>query len=85
MATKAATKTKKTKKVKAASRAVTRLIEAGSMVECNRCEEHIKFRARHRDLQVICNVYEDGVWNRVEHFHQECYVEAGSPYGAASD
>jgi len=29
-------------------------------------------------------VYEDGVWNRVEHYHDECYREAGEPYGTAA-
>jgi hypothetical protein len=24
------------------------------------------------------------VWDRVEHFHADCYVEAGSPYGEPS-
>lgn len=65
------------------SRAVLRLIEAGSTAECPHCEERVKFRARHRDQQVICNVYVDGVWNRVEQYHEECYDQAGSPHGEA--
>ena len=65
------------------SRAIIRLIEAGSAAECPRCEERVKFRARHRDQQVICNVYENGVWNRVEQYHLECYGEADSPHGEA--
>ena len=32
-------------------------------------------------MQMICNVYESGVWQRVEHFHAECYEEADRPYG----
>jgi hypothetical protein len=36
-------------------------------------------------MQVIANVYVDGRWNRVEHFHEECYGEADAPYGHASD
>ena len=67
------------------SRAVTRLIEAGSMTECEHCGERVKFRARHRDMQVICNVYTKGVWTRVEHYHEECYVAAGEPFGPAED
>lgn len=66
------------------SRAVLRLIEAGSTAECPHCVERVKFRARHRDQQVICNVYVDGVWDRVEQYHEECYVNAGSPYGEAT-
>lgn len=67
------------------SRAVTRLIEAGSMTECEHCGDRVKFRARHRDMQVICNVYTKGVWTRVEHYHEDCYVTAGEPFGPAED
>jgi hypothetical protein len=67
------------------SRAVTRLIEAGCMAECQHCEERVKFRARHRDLQVICNIYKGKVWQRVEHYHADCYPLAGEPYGIAQD
>ena len=66
------------------SRAVLRLIEAGSTAECPHCQERVKFRARHRDQQVICNVYIEGVWDRVEQYHEDCYVEAGNPYGEAT-
>jgi hypothetical protein len=79
MASQAATKTKPT------TRAVIRLIEAGSIVDCPHCETQLKFRARQRDLQVICNVYVDGRWARVEHYHEACYLEAGSPHGAPLD
>lgn len=79
MASKAATKIKPT------SRAVNRLIEAGSMCDCVSCGKQVKFRARQRDQQVICNVYEDGVWKRVEHFHFECYEESGAPYGEPAE
>lgn len=72
-------------KVIPVSRAVTRLIEAGCMAECLHCEERVKFRARHRDLQVICNVYKGKVWQRVEHYHADCYPLAGEPYGIAQD
>lgn len=63
------------------SRAVVRLIEAGSTAECPECGERVKFRARHRDQQVICNVYVDGVWDRVEQYHAECYETAEQPHG----
>jgi hypothetical protein len=36
-------------------------------------------------MQMICNVYADGVWQRVEHFHAECYETAGRPYGDPVD
>ena len=35
-----------------------------------------------RNQQVICNIYVDGRWNRVEHYHSQCYGEAGEPHGA---
>ena len=66
------------------SRAVTRLIEAGCTADCPQCGERVKFRARHRDQQVICTVYEAGVWQRGEQYHLDCYSEAGSPYGEPS-
>jgi hypothetical protein len=66
------------------SRAVTRLIEAGSTVTCVTCRLPVKFRAKTRLQQVIANVYDDGVWVRVEHYHLDCYENAGCPYGTAS-
>lgn len=63
------------------SRAVTRLIGPGCDADCPHCEAPVKFMARVRATQVICNVYEDGRWDRVEHFHSPCYEDAGSPYG----
>ena len=74
----AATKTKRWR-----SRAVVRSIEAGSSVTCAACDERVKFQAKVRLQQVICNVYVKGVWNRVEHYHAECYRKAGEPYGTA--
>jgi hypothetical protein len=75
-----ATKTAKT----FTSRAVLRLIEPGSSVDCATCGERVKFQARLRLQQVICNVYLDNVWARVEHFHADCYEQAGRPYGEAA-
>jgi hypothetical protein len=59
------------------SRAVLRLVEAGSDATCRHCQAPVKFVARLKGRQVIANVYEDGRWARVEHF------QAGSPYGPA--
>ena len=75
--------TPKGKKLK--SRAVLRDVEPGSTVECAQCGERVKFQAKMRHKQVICNVYRKGVWVRVEHFHEACYDEAGQPYGALVD
>ena len=71
----------KRKKPQFTSRGVTRPVEAGSAVECAYCGERVKFRAKIRQYQVICNVYEKKQWDRVEHYHDECYVKADSPYG----
>jgi hypothetical protein len=73
-----------TAKVVRKSRAVDRLVEAGNAATCASCGEAIKFSAKHRLRQVICNVYEDSVWVRVEHFHAGCYDQVGEPYGPAA-
>lgn len=70
-------------KIKPKSRAVIRDVEAGSSVDCSFCGERVKFQAKMRNKQVICNVYVSGAWNRVEHFHADCYEPAGSPHGPA--
>ena len=80
MAAKSATKTKKWR-----SRAVTRTVDAGNSAYCAVCEELIKFRARIRADHIICNVYVNNKWDRVEHYHPECYKKAKSPYGAPAD
>ncbi len=66
---------------RAESRAVLRPIEAGSYVDCVACGERVKFQAKIRLLQVICNVYQDGRWLRVEHYHEACYLEVELPHG----
>lgn len=81
MATKTATSG--VKKVKPVSRAVQRDIEAGSSVDCAHCDERVKFQAKVRLKQIICNVYEKKRWIRIEHYHAECYELAGEPYGPA--
>lgn len=65
------------------SRAVQRDIEPGSIVDCILCGERIKFQAKIRPKQVICNVYKGNNWDRVEHFHAPCYEAAGEPHGPA--
>lgn len=65
------------------SRAVERPIDPGNSAVCAHCRLPVKFVARAQLRQVICNVYVDGAWNRVEHFHAPCYEEAGQPYGPA--
>ncbi|HTV10838.1 MAG TPA: hypothetical protein VME20_03165 [Acidimicrobiales bacterium] len=63
------------------SRAVVRLVEAGNDAACERCRTPIKFVARAKEHQVIANVYVDGRWDRVEHYHEICYAQIGEPYG----
>lgn len=68
------------------SRAVLRPLEAGNPQRCPQCNLDVKFNARTpsaKRKKVICNVYEDGKWVRVEHYHPACYEEAGQPYGEA--
>lgn len=65
------------------SRAVLRRVEAGSSSVCGICEEPVKFAAKTQRSQVIANVYTDGKWTRVEHFHAECYADNGEIYGPA--
>ena len=63
------------------SRAVVREIQPGTLTTCAGCGESIGFRAAARPREVICNVYLDGAWTRVEHYHPLCYEVAGEPYG----
>jgi hypothetical protein len=73
------------KTIMSESRAVTRTIEPGNSAICVHCGAPVKFVARAQGRQVIANVYVDGNWDRVEHFHADCYEEAKQPYGDASD
>lgn len=63
------------------SRAVLRAIEPGCAASCASCGEAVKFVARVNGRQIIANVYEDGRWNRVEHFHEDCYDAVQRPHG----
>ncbi len=64
------------------SRAVLRTIEPGNSAICPVCDQQVKFQARTQGKQIICNVYQDGRWQRVEQYHLACYDEAAEPYGA---
>jgi hypothetical protein len=54
---------------------------------CPGCDELVKFVARWKVHEAVCNVYgRDGdptVWDRVEHWHLPCYEAAGQPHGEA--
>jgi hypothetical protein len=60
---------------------VLRDVEPGSTVDCAHCGERVKFQAKVRNRQVICNVYVNGRWDRVEHYHSGCYDDARLPHG----
>jgi len=77
-------KTATVTQVAAVSRAVLRRIEPGNLAVCSHCGQAVKFAAKLHKMQVIANVYVEGRWNRVEHFHDECYGEADAPYGFAA-
>jgi hypothetical protein len=69
------------------SRAVLRKIDAGNDAKCKGCATRLTFSAwkpKSERQQVICNVYENGEWDRVEHWHVACYKEAGAPHGKAT-
>lgn len=68
---------------KPVSRAVLRRVEAGNTATCAHCGQPVKFTAKTQRQQVIANVYTNGRWDRVEHYHSECYDEASEPYGTA--
>jgi hypothetical protein len=42
----------------------------------------VKFTARIPQRQVIANVYIEGRWDRVEHYHAPCYEASHEPYGS---
>ena len=80
-----AKKTPRPAKFKKVSRSVTRLVEPGSQVDCMHCGERVKFQAKMRNQQVICNVYEKHQWVRVDHYHADCYKLAKEPFGKPVD
>ena len=66
------------------SRAALRLVVERSDAYCAGCDRWIKMQSgpgRRSVWQVVCNVYEAGVWDRVEHYHPGCYQTAGMPHG----
>jgi hypothetical protein len=67
------------------SRAAIRQVEPGNTANCAHCGAPIKFAARAQHRQVIANVYQDGTWLRVEHYHADCYLEAEEPYGPPAE
>lgn len=69
------------------SRAALRLVQPSTdcpEAQCASCGERIIFSARNRPQVVIANVYVRGRWDRIEHFHPDCYENAEQPYGEPS-
>lgn len=64
------------------TRAVVRYVEPGHDDICVGCVKPIKWRAAKKQREVIANVYSGKRWDRVEHWHEACYADAGSPHGA---
>jgi hypothetical protein len=55
---------------------------------CTGCDSWLKMQSgpgRRTTFQVIANVYVDGRWVRVEHYHPDCYEAAGQPHGPAKE
>ena len=56
------------------TRAVIRVVQPVIHDRCAACTEMIRFHGtRFVTRRVIANVYQDGKWDRVEVFHDECY------------
>ena len=67
------------------TRAVRRRIEPGTLSICAHCDGRVRFVAREQGQQVIANVYVNGRWDRVEHFHEACYESVDHPYGKPTE
>lgn len=71
------------------SRAVLRQLEPGPAEYCAGCGERVAWAPPRMagggrgQRKVVANVYSDGVWQRVEHWHEDHYLAAGEPYGKA--
>lgn len=58
--------------------------EGGPEFYCAACETPIRWKAREKRWKVIAHVYRAKRWVRDDHFHLQCYTDAGSPYGEAA-
>lgn len=74
--------------VQLGTRAVVRIIEPGLACFCPDCDTAVKFRAQVSSglrRKVVANVYYQGKWNRVEHWHLLCYIRMGEIHGRLDD
>lgn len=67
------------------TRAVRRLVASGENSFCEHCGNWIKYQARRRLWRIICNVYEGDRWDRVEIYHETCWIDVGEPHGPIID
>ncbi len=72
------------------SRAVRRGMQAGfdPIPECPHCGRLVQYATplmkrfkEEGNMQVVCNVYHRGKWQRTVHYHEKCWHEAGGPHG----
>ena len=75
----------------------TKILAGQDWETCPHCGDHVKFAApktleaqRRHGLPAhthftICNIYVDGRWDRVEHWHHSCYLAAGQPHGQETE
>ena len=63
------------------SRAVVLQVVAGQRDNCANCGEVVGFKANDKTPRVLCNVYIEKVWDHIETYHPDCYVEVGAPFG----
>lgn len=67
------------------TRCVLRNIDPGDEHVCPGCNMRLKFQARNKMRKIVANIYKGKGWDRVEQWHEECYMEAASPYGEPLD
>lgn len=68
------------------TRAVLRVVTPANgapETTCAGCRQGIVWSAKKKQVRVIANLYENGVWTDTVHFHDSCYAAAGEPYGEA--
>ncbi len=68
------------------TRAVEKPLTAGKeeycgYLACEYAKRKIASSSRAPIKEVIANVYENGKWSFVVHFHVDCYNKLGQPYG----
>lgn len=52
---------------------------------CEKCDKEILFDTTQRTYRVLCNVYVNDKWDRLECYHPECYEQTGFIHGPILD